>query len=194
MRQGFKAAVCASAALALTGCASGASTLAAGPNLYPVASADALVDMTMGFINAVVEGCVDSMEGGKTIAELHAASGEFVLETNPEARRAANLKDSDKVWRPKRGTRLVTLIESEGGCTVGANGPPLIDTYVSLSLVLKNARRFGEVDFGEGPVRFQRQTKMIGDRQLSVLLTGSIETPSRISTLLATVSWKDGAQ
>lgn len=148
-----------------------------------------------GFIDGVLDGCVAPMLSGKTIAEQHGETGPFRREENSAARQAAGLSPGDTVWRVAETGAGVTIIESDAGCTVGVMNVPPADTASILSAVLVGRHQFSKPEYSsskEARSVTTRQSKVVGDRQLDVLIVATATaTGGDFANLLATATWKD---
>jgi hypothetical protein len=142
--------------------------------------------VAQGFSDAVIAGCADAAEAGKSIEALKSPA--IVPDNGPRG----PLTPGAKAWAPVKGQGIVTIDETSSSCMVSAYGPPVEDTFREVSEALKARGYLAIPGAPEPPKLFSaRLEKLMEGKTVMVNLSGNepgaAGRMSRFSTLLAIV-------
>jgi hypothetical protein len=85
-----------------------------------------------GFLDGLVNGCVESLTRDVPIEQIEDAAKRFVRVVDPNQRAFAlqmtRAPDSAPIWWPEKGQGIVTIVEAAGKCRVESYGAPVPET------------------------------------------------------------------
>lgn len=143
-------------------------------------------DVEAGFIMAVMDGCANAAETGRTLDQLNPYR--IIRDTNRGAARAP--KPGYTAWAPGMGVGIVEINDGPGGCDVVAFGASVVSTFHAVSGALI-ARGYVAEPAGASEVGSVRHdlVRRVGGRTVRVVLAGSeAGSASQFSQLSASVT------
>lgn len=146
-------------------------------------------DVEAGFIMAVMDGCANAAETGRTLDQLNPYR--IIRDTNRGKARAP--KPGYTAWAPGIGVGVVEIDDGPGGCDVSAYGASVASTFHAIAGALTARGYVAETadPSAAGSVRHDL-TRIVGGRAVRVVLAGSEAGTSggasQFSRLSATVT------
>lgn len=137
-------------------------------------------DVEAGFIMAVMDGCANAAETGRTLDQLNPYR--IIRDTNRGAARAP--KPGDTAWAPGIGVGVVEINDGPGGCEVLAHGASVESAFGAIVSLL---RAKGYEAQSSGPLGHEL-VRSSGGRTVKIVLAGQPATASGFSGLTARVT------
>lgn len=126
-------------------------------------------DVEQGFIMAVIDGCANAAETGRTLDQLNPYR--IIRDTNRGAALAP--RPGYTAWAPGIGVGVVRIDDGPGGCEVIAHGASVQDTFDVLASLLQARGYAAQADGSPGAGEIGRILVREADgRRVRVLLSG----------------------